>query len=231
MGDSSEIDGMIMFDRDVDLISPFCINQTYEGLLDEFFDIKTCSITVDNEIVYPDESVRKELSLQPNEKTDFLLTNEDVMYADIRNKHFNRAGPILNKQIADIQRMMEDKSQRTIQELDKFIKKLKNMNVVKAKEIATCHINIAHHITTNLRELDHIQIYSTEGMCINNDFKDVPRILESKMIKQYDRNKVLRSMCLLSTTQGGIPKADFDALRRSFIMNYGYQEITTMMNL
>ena len=52
-----------MFDRDVDLISPFCINQTYEGLLDEFFDIKTCSITVDNEIVYPDETVRAELKL------------------------------------------------------------------------------------------------------------------------------------------------------------------------
>ena len=122
------------------------------------------------------------------------------MYSDIRNKHFNRAGPILNKQIADIQRMMEDKSQRTIQELDKFIKKLKNMNVVKAKEIATCHINIAHHITTHLRELDHVQIYTTEGLCINTDFKDIPRILESKMIKQYNKFKVLRSMCLLSTS-------------------------------
>jgi len=43
--------------------------------------------------------------------------------------------------------MMEDKNQKTIQELDRFIKKLKNMNIVKAKEIATSHINLAFHIS------------------------------------------------------------------------------------
>ena len=43
-----------MIDRDIDLVSPFCVNQTYEGLLDEFFGIKTCSITVDTTIIKPD---------------------------------------------------------------------------------------------------------------------------------------------------------------------------------
>lgn len=45
-----------MIDRDIDLVSPFCVNQTYEGLLDEFFGIKTCSITVDTTIIKPDTS-------------------------------------------------------------------------------------------------------------------------------------------------------------------------------
>jgi hypothetical protein len=48
-----------MFDRDIDVISPFCVNQNYEGLLDEFYGIKTTSISVSNTIVYPDEEVRK----------------------------------------------------------------------------------------------------------------------------------------------------------------------------
>lgn len=52
--------------------------------------------------------------------------------------------------------MMEDKSQKTIQELDKFIKKLKNMNVVKAKEIATSHINVAFSISQSQRNLDYL---------------------------------------------------------------------------
>lgn len=220
--ENSEIDALIMFDRDVDLISPFCVSQNYEGLLDEFFGIKTCQISVPNTIVYPDEKVRKELKHDDDKSTDFILTNEDVLFSEIRNKHFNVAGPILNRQLRDIQTMMEDKSQNTIQELDKFIKKLKNMNVVKAKEIATCHINIAHDIATKLRKLDYIHIYGNEQQCILGEYKEIPRILEAKMLKQYDKIKILRSLILYSTTQGGVLKPEFDALRRSFIMNYGY---------
>lgn len=105
------------------------------------------------------------------------------------------------------------------------------MNVVKAKEIATCHINIAHDIAQKLRKLDYIHIYFTEQQCIMGDYTEIPRILEAKMVKQYDKIRVLRALCMLSTTQGGLSKADFDQLRRTFIMNYGYQEITTLMNL
>ena len=43
-----------MLDRSVDLITPFCINQTYEGLLDETFGISTGSITVETAIVKPE---------------------------------------------------------------------------------------------------------------------------------------------------------------------------------
>jgi len=93
---------MIMIDRDVDLISPFCVNQNYEGLLDEFFGINTCSISVKNTIVYPDEKVRKDLKLPDEGTTDFMLTSEDTMFHEIRSKHFNVAGPHFNRQIADI---------------------------------------------------------------------------------------------------------------------------------
>lgn len=50
----SEIDCLFLIDRGVDMVSPFCINQTYEGLLDEYFKIKTCTVTVDINIVKPD---------------------------------------------------------------------------------------------------------------------------------------------------------------------------------
>ena len=34
-----EIECVIMMDRSVDLISPFCMQMNYEGLLDEIFEI------------------------------------------------------------------------------------------------------------------------------------------------------------------------------------------------
>ena len=37
-----------------------------------------------------------------------------------------------------------------------FIKKLKNMNLVKAKEIANKHINIAYHINKSQKNIDFI---------------------------------------------------------------------------
>ena len=52
--------------------------------------------------------------------------------------------------------MMEDKNQKTIQELDKFIKKLKNMNIVKAKEVITSHINISYSISQRQRNYDYL---------------------------------------------------------------------------
>lgn len=103
-----------MFDRDIDLVSPFCIGQTYEAYLDEFFGIETCSIEVENKIVYTDAEYREKEKLKDNEKVGFNLTNEDVTFADIRNKHFNNAGPKMIQNLKEIKMMMEDKSQKTI---------------------------------------------------------------------------------------------------------------------
>jgi hypothetical protein len=66
------------------------------------------------------------------------------------------------------------------------MKKLRDKNIVKAKEIATSHINVAYYITNSMRNLDYNQIYKIEGQCIVNEskvIKDIPRILEAKMTK------------------------------------------------
>jgi len=164
--------------------------------------------------------------------TTFSLTSEDTVFHEIRNKHFNAAGPHLNKVISDIQRLKDDKNQKTIQELERFIKKLKNMNIVKAKQIATSHINIAFSISQSQRNMDYLHIYGLEGECIMGDeIKQIVNKLEGKMVKKCNKMKILRAMSLFSVTQGGLTKNDFDSLRRSFIMNYGYQEMVTLMNL
>jgi len=87
--------------------------------------------------------------------------------------------------------MMSDKSQKSITELNQYIKQLKNMNPVKAKEIATSHINLAFSITQSMRNLDYIHVYSVEGACVVGDTKEVPRILEAKMVKMYNKMKIL----------------------------------------
>jgi hypothetical protein len=89
-----------MIDRNVDLVSPFCVNQTYEGLLDEVFKIESCSITVDTTIIKPDASKEAKGPIEPT-KT-LVLTNEDAIFKEVRNRHFNTLESVFKKKCEDI---------------------------------------------------------------------------------------------------------------------------------
>ena len=107
-GPESEIDCLLMIDREVDLVSPFCVNQTYEGLLDEFFRIRTCSVTVDTEIVTPD--AQKDPKSKVVDPVQVLtLTNEDETFKDVRDKHFNTLEKIFSQKCRDIQNVVKEK--------------------------------------------------------------------------------------------------------------------------
>lgn len=43
------------------------------------------------------------------------------------------------------------------------------------------------------------------------------------MCNEEDLHVVLRLLCLLSLTQGGVPKKYFDALRKEVLHSYGHQ--------
>jgi vacuolar protein sorting-associated protein 33A len=66
---------------------------------------------------------------------------------------------------------------------------------------------------------------------LGEDLKAIQSVLENKMSKQYNRDKILRLMCLFSVTQSGLKNDILDNLRRFYIMNYGYSELITLMAL
>ena len=98
-----------MIDRDIDLISPFCVNQTYEGLLDEFFRIKTCSITVDTTIIKPDVGKDGKPAASVEATKTLTLTNEDEIFKEVRDKHFNTLEGVFSKKCREIQNVVKEK--------------------------------------------------------------------------------------------------------------------------
>jgi len=64
-----------------------------------------------------------------------------------------------------------------------------------------------------------------------SSIKEIMTALEAKMVRKYNMYTVLCLMTLFSTTNSGLKQAEFDQLRRSFVMSYGYQEIATILNL
>eukprot|EP00347_Sterkiella_histriomuscorum_P010829 403374767 len=228
----SEIDAMIMIDRNVDLVTPFCVNQTYEGLLDEIFRIQTCSITVDTAIIKPDG--QKDPKAAPLEPSKILtLTNDDKIFKDVRDKHFNTLESTFSQKVQQIQSIVKEKdAPQSIDELEAYITKLRNMDIAKGKDILTHHINLAFYINNQMKNIDYQHCYGLEQKIIlGEDIKQIQTTIENKMIKQYSRDKILRLLCLLSVTQSGLKSDVFDALRKFYIMNYGYQEVITLMNL
>ena len=214
----AEIDCLIMLDREVDLVSPLCVNMTYEGVLDEYFGIKTCSITVDTSIIRPDAG--KDV---PPTQT-LVLTSEDEIFREVRDKHFNTLEGVFSKKCREIQSIVKDKdAPQSIDELEKYISKLRTMNIAKGKDVLTHHINLAFHVNNKMKDLDYQQSYGLEQKIIlGEDLKAIQQTLENKMIKQYHRDKLLRLMCLLSVTQSGLKQDLLDGLRRFYIANYGY---------
>ena len=98
-GSESEIDALIMFDRKVDLVTPFCMMQTFEGFMDEHIGIHMTKVKISNSVIYPDAKVREELKINEKDDTDLDLTSETPLYADIRDKHFDLAGRYLGTKL------------------------------------------------------------------------------------------------------------------------------------
>jgi Sec1 family len=218
-----------MLDRNIDLISPFCVQQVYEGLLDETFGIKTTSVTVETKLLNP----KWEKKPGESDYTELLLNNEDFLFKEIRGMALGGLGIVTREKLKEIKEVMSEKDNPTnIKELSQYVTKVKSMNIAKRKELLDYHINMASHIRTSQMDLDFIQLCSLEqSIIMGADFKDLMPKLESKMCRQYNIETILRLVSLLSVTKSGLDPKDFDYLRKTFLMCYGYQEIPTLMNL
>jgi hypothetical protein len=70
----------------------------------------------------------------------------------VRDKHFNTLEKIFSQKCRDIQNVVKEKdAPQSIDELEKYISKLKNMNIKKGKDILTHHINLAFHINNQMK--------------------------------------------------------------------------------
>ena len=94
------------------------------------------------------------------------------------------------------------------------------------------HVNLAMETKERQKNIDYQQCFRMEHNIISGcNVKEILTSLEAKMTRKYNMYTVLRLMTLLSTTNSGLKQAEFDQLRRAFIMCYGYQEISTILNL
>uniref|UniRef100_A0A0D9ZHL8 Uncharacterized protein n=1 Tax=Oryza glumipatula TaxID=40148 RepID=A0A0D9ZHL8_9ORYZ len=205
-----EINTVILLDREVDLVTLMCSQLTYEGLLDEMLQINNGSVEVDATIMGAQQDGKK-------------------LYKEIRDLNFEVVVQVLRQKATSIQQdYAEVKSTNTqsVSELKDFVKRLHSL-----PEIAR-HVHLAQHLQSFTGKPSfHARLDIEQTILEVQNFEICFEYIEEMIHKQEPIENVLRLLVLLSLTNAGLPKKNFDYLRREILHSYGFEHMPLLYNL
>jgi hypothetical protein len=237
------IETLIIVDRETDLVSPLVTPLTYEGLVDDTFNIENGKIKVDASVLGTEEvelggkapatPSATAAALKSGEKVIMNLTGSDSIFMEIRNLSIERLGSYMQEKAITIrERYATFKSNKdaTLAEIHEFVKKIPKLT--RDFKSLNHHIHIAEKLKQRTDSRDFRDQWQMErGMLEGEIFLDQ---LEEMLYADTSRTQlyqVLRLLCLQSGTAFGIRSNRYDYLRRTIIQLYGFQHMYTLLNL
>ncbi|KAI5648597.1 hypothetical protein M9H77_34602 [Catharanthus roseus] len=214
-----EINTLILLDREVDMITPMCTQLTYEGLLDEFLGVNNGAVELDSSIM----GIQQE-----GKKIKVPLNSSDKLFKEIRDLNFEVVVQVLRQKATSMKQDYTEISttNQTVSELKDFVKKLNSLPEI------TRHINLAQHLSTFTAKPSFVGRLDMEHTLIEAESYDICfEYIEEMIQKQEPLVNVLRLLILLSITNSGLPKKNFDYLRRELLHSYGFEHMATLNNL
>ncbi|MCD7447259.1 Vacuolar protein-sorting-associated protein 33 [Datura stramonium] len=214
-----EINTIILLDREVDMITPMCSQLTYEGLLDEFLGINNGAVELDSSIMG---------AQQEGKKIKVPLNSSDKLFKEIRDQNFEVVVQVLRQKATSMKQDYTEMqtTNQTVSELKDFVKKLNSLPEM------TRHINLGQHLTTFTSKPSFLGRLDMEQTLVEAESYDICfEYIEEMIHKQEPLINVLRLLILFSITNAGLPKKNFDYLRRELLHSYGFEHIATLNNL
>jgi hypothetical protein len=225
----SEIDTLVLIDRQVDLVTPLLTPLTYEGLIDEFITIQNSYIKVDPKILEDDDDA--DSKKHGDKPVTLALNSNDTLYADIRNYNVQKLGGYLQEKAKQIQEQYANfrgnKKGMELTDMKAFVRKIPELQ--KTYKSLTNHIAVVELIKTRTSTPEFNELWQTERTMLEGD-QEYDKI-EEMMAVQQPLVKVLRLLCLQSLTNGGIKAKAFDHLRRELLQTWGFELLFTLNNL
>ena len=229
--DTEEIFGIIILDRTIDNITPFCSNYTYEGLIDELFDINYNKIQIDENIL--NEEKKKDVKKEENKKAYFITSSENNFYYRIRSMHYNNANSYL-KMRSNYFQEIEEKTRKLntndeTEKMNKYMNELLKLNK-EDKNYISQNINIARYLNNYQNNLKKREFIEKEQLLLAGQFPaGLHEYYENYIGEKKNFYEILRLMLLESITQNGIK--DYEKIKRELLNVYGYQNIFLFRNL
>ncbi|GAA0158477.1 membrane trafficking regulatory protein [Lithospermum erythrorhizon] len=214
-----EINTLILLDREVDMVTPMCTQLTYEGLVDELLGINNGALELDASIM----GIQQE-----GKKMKVPLNSTDKLFKEIRDLNFEVVVQVLRQKATSMKQDYTDMTttNQSVSELKDFVKKLNSLPEI------TRHINLAQHLSTLTSKPSFLGRLDMEQTIVEAESFDICfEYIEEMIHKQEPLVKVLRLLILFSVTNSGLPKKNFDYLRRELLHSYGFEHMTTLNNL
>jgi vacuolar protein sorting-associated protein 33A len=228
--DTPAIAQLVLIDRTVDLVTPLPTQLTYEGLIDEFFSITNSAVDLPASMVV-DPKGGKEATPPADKKLKTPLNSNDKIFRDIRDLNFSVVGPILNqkaKMIDEYYKARKDIS--TVSEIKDYMKKFTSFQ--QDHQFLRVHTNITEallKITTDAAFRAHLE--AEQNLLAQAEIEASEQYIEECINKQEPLGKVLRLLCLMSLTQGGLKEKVYNFFTREIIQTYGFEHMYTLSNL
>ncbi|KAI3941833.1 hypothetical protein MKW92_020374 [Papaver armeniacum] len=215
-----EINTLILLDREVDMVTPMCIQLTYEGLMDEILRVSNGSVELDASI----------MGNQPQEgkKTKVPLNSSDKLFKETRDLNFGVVLQKLHQKAKDMRQgyMEMHTANQSFSEMKGYVKKLSSLTLLQG------HIDLTQHLATFTSKPSFSGKLDMDRTIVEGESYDICfEYIEEMIHKQEPIVNVLRLLVLFSVTNSGLPKKQFDYIRREFLHSYGFEHIATLCNL
>lgn len=216
--------GLILLDRGADFICPMCSNYTYEGLIDQFFNIIYNKINVKKSIV--GETKQKD-------KDKLELNSKTIIYNIIRNMHFTTANNFLKKKVLEIEKVKKTaQGLSTKDDLKEIREGLKEYTRVYSgeKEPLNIQLNLSNEMNNYMKDPWFKNSQQQEQFILGGEQADqFHQLISTKIGLKHDLYEVLRLLCLECLVFNGIIK--YKELKRDLLNTYGYQKVFLLNNL
>lgn len=165
---------------------------------------------------------------QEGKKIKVPLNSSDKLFKEIRDLNFEVVVQVLRQKATSMKQDYTEISttSQTVSELKDFVKKLNSLPEM------TRHINLAQHLSTFTSKPSFLGRLDMEQTLVEAQSYDICfDYIEEMIHKQEPLVNVLRLLILFSVTNSGLPKKNFDYLRRELLHSYGFEHIATLNNL
>ena len=212
-----------IFDRTVDMVTPFCTNFVYEGLLDDYFGINFNSIKVDPKILDKES---------PNDFIKLDLSKNEKFYYQIKDFNFNKIKTYLPNRLKEQTKALEESKSKKM-DLEKIQESLLKIKLIKEERPSLSNqINLADYIAKK-QKIPKARLYLNyeQMLLIGDNSPTFYEFIDDELAKKSDEYNILRMLCLESLTHGGIKNKLYEQIRKDIINIYGFQEIFLLRNL
>ncbi|CAF1179241.1 unnamed protein product [Adineta ricciae] len=227
-GGGKSIQTVILFDRSVDLVTPFCSQMCYEGLLDEYFNIEAGRMKIP-------KSGNAE-NAGPQHELVQLSTRDDTIIEGIRAMHFSKVAQEIKARLARENVLQNDFRDKVKDASISDLKHLVNNDVkghINVKKQLTRHLDLCADIYEKKKAADFkIQLEMEANILHSENFDEIVSYIHT-MICRCEPNKYrpLQLLCLLCTANNGLGRELYELLCRSYLQAYGYENIPLLYKL